>query len=211
MMAELEPKKLVLRLAPHSVRGGFMKKLFAILVLLLAVTLPAVSQVRLSLSDQQRFDSYYSRWQQYRATNNASQVVSMEKRMQDVYSHYGIPPNTPYGRVASSGNAASNAGTYRDPNWNRNHAPYHDPNWREEHDSAWHREHDRDWHREHDAAWHREHDQDWHHDYDRDHDRDHDRGLHRGWDKHDHDHHDHDRDHHNDHDRDHDHDKDHHR
>jgi hypothetical protein len=190
-----------------------MKKLFGVSVLLLAVALPAVSQaVRLSLSDQQRFDSYYSRWQQYRATNNASQVVSMEKRMQDVYSHYGIPPNTPYGRVASSGGAGASAGTYRNPNWGGNHAPANDPNWRRDHDYAWHREHDRDWHREHDAAWHREHDRDWHPDHDRDwhpdhdrdRDRDHDRGLHRGWDKHDHDHDDHDKGHH-DHDRDHDH------
>ena len=30
-------------------------------------------------------------------------VRSMEGRMQDVYRHYGIPANTPYGNVASGG------------------------------------------------------------------------------------------------------------
>jgi hypothetical protein len=82
-----------------------MKKFFAISALLLAIVLPAVAQgIRLSLSDQKRFDSYYSGWQEYRRTNNSSEVVSMEKRMQDVYRHYGIPAGTPYGNVASSGN-----------------------------------------------------------------------------------------------------------
>src|SRR5256885_2967157 len=64
--------------------GGFMKRLFAISALLLAFTLPSVAQgIRLSLSDQKRFDSYYSRCQEYRRTNNSSEVVSMEKRMQE--------------------------------------------------------------------------------------------------------------------------------
>jgi len=58
---------------------------------------------QLSASDQKRFDSYYSRWLQYRATNNRDEIVSMEKRMNDVYAHYGIPIGTPYSRVASNG------------------------------------------------------------------------------------------------------------
>jgi hypothetical protein len=73
-----------------------MNKLFAVSALLFAFALPSVAQgTHLSLSDQKRFDSYYSRWQSYRATNNQSQVRSMEGRMQDVYRHYGIPANTP--------------------------------------------------------------------------------------------------------------------
>jgi hypothetical protein len=56
---------------------------------------------RLSSDDQQRFDSYYSRWQEYRRTNNRDEIVSMEKRMQDVMTHYNIPPNTPYDQIAS--------------------------------------------------------------------------------------------------------------
>ena len=65
-------------------------------------------QGRLSASDQRRFDSYYSRWLQYRATNNRGEVLSMQNRMYDVYAHYGIPSNVPFNQVASSGVAYSN-------------------------------------------------------------------------------------------------------
>ena len=74
-----------------------MNKLFAVSAVLFAFALPSVAQgTHLSLSDQKRFDSYYSRWQSYKATNNQKEVRSMEGRMQDVYRHYGIPANTPY-------------------------------------------------------------------------------------------------------------------
>ena len=84
--------------------GGSMKKLFAISALLFALFLPVLAQAQrqLSADDQRRFDSYYSRWQEYRHTNNREQIVSMEKRMQDVYARYGIPAGTPYWRVASN-------------------------------------------------------------------------------------------------------------
>jgi hypothetical protein len=59
-------------------------------------------QGRLSSGDQARFDSYFSRWQEYRRTNDRDQIVSMERRMQDVYAHYGIPAGTPYAMVASN-------------------------------------------------------------------------------------------------------------
>jgi hypothetical protein len=52
---------------------------------------------------QGKFDSYYQRWQRYRATNNAGEMRSMEKRMQDIMVHYNIPANTPYEEVASPG------------------------------------------------------------------------------------------------------------
>jgi len=65
---------------------------------------------RLSASDQARFDSYFSRWQQYRATNNREQVRSMEERMQDIYRRYGIVSGTPYFVVASNA---------RDEDWDR--------------------------------------------------------------------------------------------
>ena len=58
---------------------------------------------RLSGDDQGRFDSYFQRWQNYRRTNNGEQVASMEKRMYDVYDHYGIPHNVPFDRVATGG------------------------------------------------------------------------------------------------------------
>jgi len=52
---------------------------------------------------QQKFDSYYQRWLQYRATNNADEMRSMEGRMQSIMTNYKIPANTPYGEVASPG------------------------------------------------------------------------------------------------------------
>ena len=81
-----------------------MKKLFAVSALLFALFVPVLAQAQrqLSADDQRRFDSYYSRWQEYRHTNNREQIASMEKRMQDVYAHYGIPAGTPYWRVASN-------------------------------------------------------------------------------------------------------------
>jgi hypothetical protein len=57
---------------------------------------------RLNASDQQRFDSYYSRWLDYQRTNNYGEIRSMEKRMYDVYKHYGIPASVPFAQVASS-------------------------------------------------------------------------------------------------------------
>jgi hypothetical protein len=52
---------------------------------------------------QGKFDSYYQRWLNYRATNNESQMSSMEKRMQDIMRNYNIPPNVPYDDIASGG------------------------------------------------------------------------------------------------------------
>lgn len=56
---------------------------------------------RLSSFDQSRFDSYYSRWLEYRRTNNRGEIASMERRMRDIYSKYGIPMSTPFDRIAS--------------------------------------------------------------------------------------------------------------
>jgi hypothetical protein len=122
-----------------------MKKFLGMMALLLAIALPVFAQGRrLSDDDQRRFDSYYSRWQDYRRTNNRDEIVSMEKRMQDVYQHYGIPSNTPYSRIASGG----------------------------QRDYRWDRDNDRDWDRDHDGdRWHRDHDRDWDRDRDRDRDR----------------------------------------
>src|SRR5438876_8323918 len=108
-----------------------MKKLFSVMALLAALILPclAQAQIRLSLSDQKRFDSYYSRWQSYKATNNQSQVRSMEGRMQDVYRHYGIPAGTPYGRVASSGQGSWVGSPDRNNDWNRDRDRDRDRDW----------------------------------------------------------------------------------
>jgi hypothetical protein len=111
-----------------------MKKLLGMMALLLAIALPVFAQGRrLSSDDQGRFDSYYSRWQDYRRTNNRDEIVSMEKRMQDVYQHYGIPSNTPYARIASGGQSNYRWDRDNDRDWDRNHGG-----------DNWHRDHDRD-------------------------------------------------------------------
>jgi hypothetical protein len=73
-----------------------MKQLFAFFITLITISLPALGQwqqqrPQLSPDDQRRFDSYYSRWQEYRRTNNQSEVNSMERRMWDVMDQNKIP------------------------------------------------------------------------------------------------------------------------
>ncbi len=46
-------------------------------------------QGRLSASDQRRFDSYYSRWLQYRATNNRGEILSMQNRAIITLTNHG--------------------------------------------------------------------------------------------------------------------------
>jgi hypothetical protein len=69
---------------------------------------------RLNDDDQQRFDSYYSRWLSYKREHNQEEVVSMQKRMYDVYYHYGIPGTTPFEQVASPTIAIGSGGGYSD-------------------------------------------------------------------------------------------------
>jgi hypothetical protein len=116
---------------PDKPLGGFMKRILGICAVLMALTLPLLGQNaddnrrqhdrddarreegrgyenrqwrgRLSSEDQQRFDSYYSRWLEYRRTNNRDQATSMEKRMREVMSRNNIPPDVPFDAVASSG------------------------------------------------------------------------------------------------------------
>jgi len=58
-------------------------------------------QGRLNYDDQRRFDSYYTRWLQYQATNNRGEVASMEGRMRDIYGRYRIPLSVDFDQVAS--------------------------------------------------------------------------------------------------------------
>jgi len=124
-----------------------MKKPFLLSVLILILLAPAFAQGRgrqLSGDDQRRFDSYFSRWQDYQRTNNRSEMRSMEERMQDIYRHYGIPANTPYRRIASNGGGPESG---RDRDWERE------------------RDRDREWDRDRRADWDRYRDRDrdyWH-------------------------------------------------
>ena len=79
-----------------------MKKIIGILFLLV-MSVAALAQSGLSQRDQQRFDSYYTRWQEYRRVNDRGQIVSMERRMLDLYARYGIPAETPFWSVATNG------------------------------------------------------------------------------------------------------------
>jgi len=120
-----------------------MKRAFILSAMVFVLLVPAFAQRgrQLSPDDQHRFDSYYSRWENYRSTNNQDEIRSMEKRMQDIYQHYGIPANTPYREVASNGGG----------NWDRNH------DWQRERDQ------DHDWDRDRRADWdrYRERDRDY--------------------------------------------------
>jgi hypothetical protein len=59
---------------------------------------------RLSAEDQAKFDSYYSRWLDYKRTNNRDEIVSMENRLRDVMSRYNIPSDVFFGQIASNNN-----------------------------------------------------------------------------------------------------------
>jgi len=119
-----------------------MKKPLVLSVLILVLVTSAVAQGRgrqLSGDDQRRFDSYFSRWQDYQRTNNQGEARSMEERMQNIYRHYGIPSNTPYSRIASNGGGPDSD---RDRDWGRD------------------RDRDRDWDRDRRAEWDRYRDRD---------------------------------------------------
>jgi hypothetical protein len=107
-----------------------MKKLLASSVVILALVLPALAQWhgRLSPNDQRKFDSYYSRWVEYKRTNNRDQIVSMEHRMQDLMAHYRIPANVPYWQIASNGSERDWRGN--DHNAYRDHGQNAYPRWR---------------------------------------------------------------------------------
>ena len=84
-----------------------MKKLLGISALLIALALPAAAQYgrsgHLSPEDQQRFDNYYSKWQNDMRRNDRDDVRSDEQHMQDIMARYGIPQDVPYDRIASGG------------------------------------------------------------------------------------------------------------
>jgi hypothetical protein len=66
-------------------------------------------QGRLSDDDQQRFDSYFTRWLTYSQQNNQRETQSMLGRMYDVYNHYGIPTTVPFNQIASPLAVAGNS------------------------------------------------------------------------------------------------------
>ncbi|MCU1270669.1 MAG: hypothetical protein JWN74_1963 [Acidobacteriaceae bacterium] len=78
-----------------------MKKFFGSLIVLAAMALPALAQQQMSIDDQQKFDSYYSRWVQDKQNSDRDDMVSMEHHMQDLMNKYAIPADRPYEQVVS--------------------------------------------------------------------------------------------------------------
>lgn len=137
-----------------------MKRILMLSSLILVMLAPAFAQYgrQLSADDQRRFDSYFSRWQDYRRTNNRGEIRSMEGRMQDIYRHYGIPANTPYARVASNGGGYGYGGPDRDYGYGGPRRDY-DWDWYNNRDRDWDRQ-DRDWDRDRRGDWDRYRDRD---------------------------------------------------
>lgn len=79
---------------------------------------------RLNAHDQSVYDQLYNNYLQAQQINNQGQVRKAESAMQKVYSQYGIPSNTPYSAVASSGygnNGYGNNGYGRDRDHDHDH------------------------------------------------------------------------------------------
>ena len=76
---------------------------------------------RLSGDDQKRFDSYYTRWLEYRSKKDKEQIASMQGRMLDLYGKNNIPLTTPYEFIASQ-NVVPNFGF--NPNMPPNNGGY---------------------------------------------------------------------------------------
>ena len=70
-----------------------------------------LGQSHLTVEDQQRFDSYYSRWLTARRTGNRSETGSMEERMRDLMGRNSIPLSVQFSQIASE-----SAGRYSRPN-----------------------------------------------------------------------------------------------
>ena len=91
-----------------------MNRLLGICALALLFCLPCFAQAqRMSPEDQDRFNSYYSRWLQDRQTNDRDDMVSVEQRMQDLMSRYAIPSDTPYAEVARENEVPRDDRDYR--------------------------------------------------------------------------------------------------
>ena len=113
-----------------------MNKMLGILALVLAFGIPAFSQSRMSPDDQAKFNSYYSRWIQARQSNDRDDVSSMENRMQDLMSRYGIPSDTPYDVVAQqegSGYGDQDRDRDRDRGYSRDRDRDRDRDWDRDH------------------------------------------------------------------------------
>jgi hypothetical protein len=82
-----------------------MKRIIGALVLMMmGLALSASAQQRLSSSDQREFDKYYSKWVNDTRKNDRDDIGKDVKHMQEIMGRNGIPANTPYNQIASTGN-----------------------------------------------------------------------------------------------------------
>src|SRR5579872_2998367 len=107
-----------------------MTKFLGSLIVLAVLALPGLVQAQQQMSpdDQQKFDNYYSRWQQDRQTGDRDDMVSSEHHMQDLMNKYSIPADTPYDQIASQNNMAPPPPGYDNRGYNTNPA-YNNPGY----------------------------------------------------------------------------------
>ena len=58
---------------------------------------------RLSPDDQKKFDKYYSKWVNAQRKNDRDDVDENARHMQDIMTHYNIPRDVPFDRIATNG------------------------------------------------------------------------------------------------------------
>ena len=73
------------------------------------------NQGRLSPEDQRDFDNAYAKWVSDSRRNDRDDIEKDVRHMQDIMQRNNIPPDVPYGQIASQG---YNNGGYRDNGYN---------------------------------------------------------------------------------------------
>src|SRR5438270_9934385 len=82
-----------------------MKRVFQLIALVAALTLPALCQsARLSPDDQHDFDKAYTKWVNDTRRNDRDDIAKDIHKMQEIMARNNIPASVPYDRIASTGN-----------------------------------------------------------------------------------------------------------
>lgn len=83
-----------------------MMRVLQLMALIAALALPALCQNgRLSPDDQREFDKAYAKWVNDSRKNDRDDINKDARKMQDIMQRNNIPPDVPYDRVASNGDA----------------------------------------------------------------------------------------------------------
>ena len=59
-------------------------------------------QKRISPDDQKEFNKEYGKWQEANAKNDRDDIDRHARKMEEIMARYHIPPDTPFGAVATS-------------------------------------------------------------------------------------------------------------